>query len=185
MDNRLTERDRMERSDSRTLPGGGRGEAYAHEVVRDTNPDAVIPDGRADARERSIGSLLKELRDELTTLFRQELALVKTEMSEKAEKTGRDAGSIAAGAGLLMAGLLVALLGLSALLYWVLVSMDVSHYHAGWIAPLVVGVITALIGGGLVKAGLARIKSRSLVPEKTVQSLKEDKQWLSNQTTTR
>jgi uncharacterized membrane protein YqjE len=174
----------MQRTDSRTLPGGGRGEVYGHEVVRDTNPDAA-PDGRAEARDRSIGSLLKELRDELTTLFRQEIALAKTEMSEKAANTGRDVGSIAAGAVFLLAGLLVCLLGLSALLYWALVSLDVPNYHAGWIAPLVVGIVTALIGWVLVRSGMARIKQRSFVPEKTVQSLKEDKQWLTNQTTTR
>ena len=40
----------------------------------------------------------------------------------------------------------------------------------------------ALIGYGLLQGGLSAIKRRSLVPEKTVQSLKEDKQWLTNQT---
>jgi hypothetical protein len=159
---------------------------YEQRVIRDASNDPdVLPEGRigaGDARERSFASLFKELRDELVTLFRQEIALAKTEMSEKASKTGRDIGSIATGAVFLMSGLIVALLGLSALLYWVLTYFDVSNYHAGWIAPLVVGLATALIGYGLVQGGLSAIKRRSFVPEKTVQSLKEDKQWLTNQT---
>jgi xanthine/uracil permease len=111
------------------------------------------------------------------------MALVKTEMSEKAAETGRDIGSIAAGAVLLMCGLLVALLGLSALLYWVMVWFNASHYHAGWIAPMIVGVLTAVIGWGLVQSGRSRMRRRSPVPEKSIQSIKEDKQWLTNQTT--
>lgn len=189
MDNRSTQRDR---SDARGVPigepgrddpysGTARPNVYGPDMSRQTNPDES--DNRSDARDRSVGSLLKELRDELTTLFRQEMALAKTELSEKASKTGRDLGSIATGAALLMCGLLVVLLGLSALLYWVMVRLDASHYHAGWIAPLIVGAVTAFIGWGLVQSGRSRIRDRSPVPEKTIQSIKEDKQWLADQTT--
>jgi hypothetical protein len=181
MDPKSTERERLERGETRPLPGGGRAHVYESEIVHELNPD-VVPDARLEARDRSIGSLLKELRDELTTLFRQELALAKTEMGEKARVAGRSIAAIATGGVFVMAGLLVLLLAISALLYWVMVTMGLSAYHAGWIAPLIVGGVTALIGYGLLQSGLNRLREQSPVPEKTVQSLKEDQQWLKNQT---
>lgn len=145
--------------------------------------ERVGPDDRTgEARDRSITSLLKELRDETTTLFRQEIALAKTEMSEKASKAGKNAASIGAGAAVMMAGALVLLLGVAALLYWAFVALDMSHYVAGWLAPLIVGGVTALIGYGMMQKGVSTLKRMSPVPEKTVDSIKEDKQWLQNQT---
>src|SRR5688500_13231286 len=42
-------------------------------------------------RDRSIADLLKELRDESPMLLRQEVALAKTEMAEKATAYGKNA----------------------------------------------------------------------------------------------
>lgn len=173
--NKAYERDRLDaRSPGDPVVAPGEAAIYR---------DRTGPDDRVgEARDRSITSLLKELRDETTTLFRQEIALAKTEMSEKASKAGKNAASIGTGAAVLMAGMLVVLLGLSALLYWGLVAMGVSHYVAGWLAPLIVGGVTALIGYGLIQKGVSTLKRISPVPEKTVESIKEDKQWLQNQT---
>ena len=52
-------------------------------------------DTRSD--NRSIFGLLRELRDELGTLFRQEVALAKTEVSEKADLAKRNSIYIAVG----------------------------------------------------------------------------------------
>jgi hypothetical protein len=164
------------------LDARGPGDPVAAPGEAGVYRERIGPDDAPDARDRSIGSLLKELRDETTTLFRQEIALAKTEMSEKASKAGRNAASIGAGAAVLMAGTLVLLFGVAALLYWGLVAMGLSHYIAGWLAPLIVGGVTALIGYGLIQKGVSTLKRMSPVPEKTVESIKEDKQWLQNQT---
>lgn len=172
--NRAYERDRLDvRSPGDPVVAPGEAGTYR---------ERVGPDDRVEPRDRSIASLLKELRDETTTLFRQEIALAKTEMSEKASTAGKNAASIGAGAAVLMAGALVLLLGVAALLYWGLAAMGMSHYVAGWLAPLIVGVVTALIGYGMIQKGVSTLKRMSPVPEKTVESIKEDKQWLQNQT---
>lgn len=171
-----------ERTDRADFRVGTTGQTGRHEpdAVRG-NPD-LGPDG-IDPRDRSIGSLVKELRDESTTLIRQEIALAKTEMSEKASKAGRNIASIGVGAAVLYAGVLVLLFGLTIVLYFFLKNVvKLEDTWAGILAFLLVGGITALIGYGLIQKGLSALKRESLVPEKTVQSLKEDKQWLSNQT---
>jgi len=156
----------------------GQSDRREPDVMRG-NPD-MAPDG-SDSRDRSIGSLIKELRDESTTLIRQEIALAKTEMSEKASKVGRDAASIGVGGAVLYAGVLVLLTGITIVLYFAL-DRIMPNFWAGVLAFLLVGGITAGVGYGMIQKGLKSLKHQSLVPEKTVESLKEDKQWLSNQT---
>ena len=159
-------------------------ETYGAPIARDAglNPD-VPPDGRSDTRDRSIASLLKELRDESATLIKQELALAKTEMGEKASTVGRNAAAVAIGATVLYMGALVLLLGATCALYFGLVAAGLSHFNAGWISFLAVGGVVALIGYALLQKGISTIKRQTPVPEKTVQSMKEDKRWLQNQAT--
>lgn len=147
--------------------------------VRDVRPAA---DRGAAGDDRSLTDLLKELRDETTTLVRQELALAKTEMKEKASEAGRHAMSIGVGAVLAYLGLLFVLLGasvgLAILLVWT--GMEV---HGWWLGPLIVGVVVGVIGAIMTRSGISAMKKQSLTPERTVQSLQEDKQWLQEKVT--
>jgi hypothetical protein len=131
----------------------------------------------------SIGELIKELRDETTTLLRQEVALAKAEMNEKAAKLGRNAGYLGAGGVLAHAGALVLLLGVAALLYHGLVAAGLSHMVSGWLAPLIVGAVVGVIGYAMAQKAISTFKHESLVPEKTLESLKENQQWLQRKAT--
>jgi hypothetical protein len=127
--------------------------------------------------ERSIGQLLKELRDETTTLLRQEVDLAKTEMTEKASRTGRNLGSLAVGGGVAFLG---ALALLAAVIYGLtsILNQIMSVGVAIWLAPLLVGLVLAAIGYSLVKKALATLKQESLTPQRTTQTLQENKEWL-------
>ena len=187
MTERTYERDRP---DARLAPGaaaaaaGDPSDDNPAAATRDLNPDAITTGGPA-ARDRSIGSLVKELRDEFTTLLRQELALAKTEMSEKASKASRNATYIAVGGAICFAGVLFLLVGVSAAVYVGLVYAGLSHYVAGWLAPVIVGAVVAIVGYAMLQKGISTLKRMSVTPDKTVESLKEDKQWLQNQATHR
>lgn len=126
---------------------------------------------------RTIGSLLRELFEEARDLFRQEIALAKTEASEKASVLGRNVAFIAAGGLVAFAGALFILAGLSILLAWALRSAGLSPEAAMWLGPLIVGLIVAIVGYLFVNKGLKTLKDGSLKPERTIQSIKEDKQW--------
>jgi xanthine/uracil permease len=132
---------------------------------------------QAVREERSIGQLLKELRDETTTLLRQEVDLAKTEMSEKASRVGTNLGSLAVGGGVAFLG---ALALLAAVVYGLtsLLNQFMSVGVAIWLAPLIVGLVLAAIGYSLVKKALATLKQESLTPTRTTQTLQENKEWL-------
>lgn len=131
----------------------------------------------------SVTTLLKELRDEGTVLFRQEIQLAKQEMSEKVARMGRNVGYLVAGGLMAYAGVVVVLLAISVLVYAGLVAIGLSHMIAGWLAPLVVGGIVMLIGFGMVKKAQSTLSDEAPMPERTVQSLNEDKQWAQEKVT--
>jgi hypothetical protein len=136
--------------------------------------------GRVHSDDHTVVDLIKQLRDEGTTLFRQEILLAKQEMSEKVSRVGRNVGYLVAGGLVAYAGVVVILLALSVLLYTGLVAAGLSHFVSGWLAPLIVGGVVALIGFGLVKKAQHALADEDAVPERTMQSLQEDKQWIQN-----
>lgn len=127
--------------------------------------------------ERSIGSILKELRDETTTLLRQEVELAKTELSEKATRLGGNLGALAMGGAVAFLG---ALALLAAVIYGLTSLLDqfMSLGVAVWLAPLIVGLVLAVIGYNLVQKALQTLRQESIAPRKTTETLQENKEWL-------
>jgi hypothetical protein len=128
-----------------------------------------------ELREQPIGELLKQLANESTTLMRQELELAKAEMREKAGKAGP-------GFGMWGAAGLVGLLAAGALTAFLILALDGAMPN--WLAALLVGLVYAAIAGVLYVNGKHRVEDAgSPVPQKTIESVKEDVQWAKHPTT--
>ena len=127
--------------------------------------------------DRSIVQLLRELTMDTRTLLKQEVDLAKTEMTEKAGRVGANLGSLAVGGAVAFLG---ALALLAAVVYGLtsILNKFMSLGVAVWLAPLIVGAVLAAIGYSLVKKALETLKRESLAPQKTTQSLQENKEWL-------
>jgi hypothetical protein len=123
--------------------------------------------------ERTLGEMFAELSRETRTLVQQELRLAKTELGEKASRMGKGAGLIVGG-GLIAYGGLLAMIAAMVL---IMIALGVPP----WAAALVGGVIAAGIGYLLIRSGLAALKPQELTPRKTIDTLKEDAQWLKAQ----
>ena len=123
--------------------------------------------------ERTLGEMFAELSRETRTLVQQELQLAKTELTEKASKMGKGAGLIVGG-GLIAYGGLLAIIAAMVL---ILIAIGLPP----WAAALVGGVLVAGIGYLLIRSGLAALKPQELTPQKTIDTLKEDAQWLKAQ----
>jgi xanthine/uracil permease len=137
---------------------------------------------KTNGDKRSLGDLVKELRDETTTLLRQEVELAKTEMSEKARSYVRNSISIAAGAIVAFAGFLFLLLAVNRVVTIWLAEAGLET-AALWLAPLIVGGVVAIIGYALVQKGISTLKNESPAPSRTMHSIKEDKKWLTSKLT--
>ena len=127
----------------------------------------------AEARERPIGELVKDLSSQTSTLVRQEIELARAELQEKGKLAGKGAGMLAgaAVAGLLALGALTA--GLIALL---------DTAMATWVAALIVMVLWAILAAVLAKAGQGALKRATPPAPQTVDTVKEDIQWAKNPT---
>jgi uncharacterized membrane protein YqjE len=147
-------------------------------VPPDYNSDFQGSDGASaanqtpDVEDQSVGSLVGRMTTHLSDLMRQELALAKAEIRAEAQKAAKGAGMLA-GAG--FAAWMVAIFA-SVTLMWLLDNaMDL------WIAALVVTLLWGVVGAVLFVIGRNQLKQVSPMPEQTVESLKEDKEWLKAQ----
>lgn len=119
--------------------------------------------------ERSIASLLSDLASETILLLRQEMALLKAELHEKFSRAGQGATALGAGALVAFSGWLVLLAA---------AVLGLANAVPAWLAALIVAVIVLAIGAGLLLFGKNRLDARSLTPQRSLQSLREDEAWL-------
>ena len=128
-----------------------------------------------ELHDRPIGELLKQLSQETTTLVRQELELAKAEMREKAGKAGP-------GFGMWGAAGVTALLALGSLTAFLILALDGAMPN--WLAALIVGLVYAAVAGVLYLRGNRRVEEAgSPVPQKTIETVKEDVEWAKHPTT--
>lgn len=123
-------------------------------------------------REPTLGELFSDLAGDLSTLVRQEIALARAETMETVRTATRNSAMMGVGGALAYAGLIVLLIAIAYLL---------GEFMPLWLATLIVGIVAAAIGGGLIMAGKNRMSDLSVVPERAVQSIKEDAQWAKEQ----
>ena len=129
--------------------------------------------GREDlADDRSLGELVGELTRDFSQLMRQEVQLAKTELKEEATTAGQ-AGAMLAGAAV------VALVALTIFSMTVAFALDAFLWR--WLSFLIVTIALAGLAAALATIGRQRLAAVNPTPEKTVQTLKEDAQWLSEQ----
>lgn len=125
----------------------------------------------------SIPGLLRELRDDTTTLFRQEVALAKTELKDNVSKLGGKVAQLAVGGFVAYAGVIVLLIGLGQLLGALLIRAGLDEGIATWLAPTVVGLLVAIIGWVMVLKAKKGMAQADLAPTQTMESLRENKEW--------
>ncbi len=123
---------------------------------------------QTSADGRSLGELVGDIANDLTTLVKQEIELAKTEAKAEATKAGKGIGLLG-GAG--VAGHL-ALLFLSLTLMFLL---D-SWMHTA-LAALIVTVLWLAAAGVMALVGRKELKSMNPKLETTQKTLKEDAAW--------
>jgi uncharacterized membrane protein YqjE len=138
-------------------------------IPRDTR---VTPADRA-ASEAGLADLLRQLAQDSAMLVRQEVTLAKAELQQNLKSAVRDATMVAVGGGVALVGALVMVL------FLVLAVGDAVNEY--WLGALIVGAILLLAGGLLAKGSLRKLKSGGIAPERTLETLKEDKQWAQNE----
>ena len=120
----------------------------------------------------SIGGLLRGILMDLRTLIREEIAFARVEIREQAGRARAAAMSFGIAAGALMFGgtfLLIAMAtGIAELLDWPV-----------WAGFLIVAVLLSITGLIALSSGRKQLQSFHAVPVETVETLKENSEWIA------
>jgi hypothetical protein len=129
-----------------------------------------------DPRHESLTATAGKIVDDIRELFREEVALARAEVREEIGGFTSAAVSFAVGAGAAIFALSFLLLGVA----------QAAAMFAGWPAwtgyigmAILLGIVAAIAIG----SARRRAKTVSAVPQQTVASLKETKEWIHDRMT--
>lgn len=129
-------------------------------------------------RDPSIIQMVKDLRNDAMTLVRQEVALARKEMTRKVAGLGRNAVFLAVGALVGLYGLFFILLALNNLLFAGLAKAGFSGPVSNWFAPVLLGMGLGIVALIFALKGLKSMRQASAVPEKTMETIRDDRDWV-------
>jgi uncharacterized membrane protein YqjE len=129
----------------------------------------------------SLPTLFSRLGDDVVQLFDTKMSLLKVELKEEANAYAHS--GIMIGVGGIIAAIGFALLnvalafGISTLFADTALSQP-AKYAIGFVTA---GVLYLIIGTIIISAMKKRLANQHLVPNRTVEELRKDKQWLKNE----
>jgi hypothetical protein len=125
-----------------------------------------------------LGALVRDLADGSATLVRGEATIARMEIADVVK-------GIATGTGFIAIGGVLALLGGLSLLAGVILLIGDQWLPRDlyWVAALLVVIVSGAIALLFFKRGMSMVSPASLAPDQTVETLKEDKEWLKRRMT--
>ena len=124
--------------------------------------------------ERSPGALVQDVLRDVGDIVQGEIRLAKAELGEKAQKAGKAGGYLGAAA---VCGLLAAMCLTGTFVGLLATAMPV------WLACALMWLFLVCISAALYYAGRQKLRAIDAVPQRTVETLKEDVQWVKQRTT--
>jgi putative superfamily III holin-X len=126
------------------------------------------------APDTNITALVTGIINDAQELFKQQLALVRSEIRSDFQKTKEAIQSIAIGAGIAVIAVILVSLALVYLLNW---AMPELHL---WACYALVGATFAVVGALLIYAGVKKFQSFNPLPDQSVEALTENLRWTTN-----
>ena len=125
------------------------------------------------AVDRTFSDVLQDILRNLQEIVRSEVRLAKAEIRDEAVQAGSSALWVAAGA-------------VTALCAWMFLSWTAVYalavFMSMWAATLAVAVTLAIVAGVLLVIGVRRFKRMQPIPARTVETLKENLDWMKQST---
>lgn len=121
---------------------------------------------------KPLGDLFGDLASEMGNLVRQEVALAKVEVTQKAKRIGRNVAYLVIGGAIGYAALLAVIAAIIMLL---------ARVMPWWGSALLVGILIAGVSWLLIGKALSALQETEITPRETVETLKEDAAWMKQQ----
>ena len=147
-----------------------------------TNAALIRPEDVSTRNEiEQLPTLFSKLGDDVMQLFNSQLALFKVEVKEEANAVVRHAVVIAVGA--IIGAIGFALLNVAAAfaVSTLFAQANLSQAASYALGFVVTGVFYLIVGGIILAVIKSRMAKQQLVPQRTVDELRKDKEWLKNE----
>jgi len=129
----------------------------------------------------SLPNLFSRLGDDVMQLFNSQLALFKVEIKEEANAYARGVTMIAIGAVIATVGFALLNVAIAFAVSTLFAQANFSQPASYALGFVVTGGFYLLVGAIVVMLMKSRLSRQDLVPQRTVQELRKDKQWLKNE----
>jgi uncharacterized membrane protein YqjE len=126
-------------------------------------------------------TLFSRLGDDVMQLFNSQLALFKVEIKEEASAYARGVTMIAIGAVIATVGFALLNVAIAFAVSTLFAQANFSQPASYALGFVVTGGFYVLVGAIVVMLMKGRLAKQDLVPQRTVQELRKDKQWLKNE----
>ena len=148
-----------------------------------TRPEEQSPSrpDTARANNDSLPTLVSRLGDDVMQLFNSQLALFKVEIKEEARTYARGIAMIAFGSVIATVGFALLNVAIAFAVSTLFAQANFSQPASYALGFVVTGAFYVLVGGIVVLVMKSRLARQELVPKRTVQELRKDKQWLKNE----
>ena len=146
-----------------------------------TKQSLINVDASTPAQTDGLPNLFGRLADDVMELVNSQLALFKVEIKEEANAYARGAAMIAFGAAIATVGFALLNVAIAFAVSTLFSQANFSQPASYALGFLVTGGFYVLVGGVVVLVMKNRLGRRNLMPERTVQELRKDKQWLKNE----
>jgi uncharacterized membrane protein YqjE len=124
------------------------------------------PGTPATGSDPTLGALVHDMTQQMSTLVRDEIRLAQAEMTEKGKRAG-------IGVGLFSAAGLFAFFGLATLIATAILALALAL--PGWLAALIVAVVLFAVAGVFALQGKNNVQQATPPkPEQAIEGLKED-----------
>jgi len=129
----------------------------------------------------SLPNHFSRLGDDVMQLFNSQLALFKVEIKEEANAYARGVTMIAIGAVIATIGFALLNVAIAFAVSTLFAQANFSQPASYALGFVVTGGFYLLVGAIVVMLMKSRLSRQDLVPQRTVQELRKDKQWLKNE----
>jgi uncharacterized membrane protein YqjE len=129
----------------------------------------------------SLPGLFSRLGEDVVRLFDAQLALFKVEVKEEANSFARGAAMLGVGAVIGMIGFALLNVALAFAVSTLFAQAQFSQPASYALGFVLTGIFYLLVGGVVMLVVKNRLANQSVVPRRTVEELRKDKEWLKKE----
>jgi len=150
-------------------------------MAASTTALTTAKDASAPSETESLTGLVSRLGDDVMQLFDTKLSLLKVEIKEEVNAYARGGIAISLGGIVAAVGFAFVNIAVAFAVSTLFANTNLSQAAKYAIGFVVTGMFYVIVGGVVILSVKNRLAKQDLVPSRTLEELRKDKQWVKNE----